>query len=198
MDAMKSKTEEFYDLNAESFANSTFPLDLSDLYCRFLKSLTAGSQVLDVGCGSGRDSKFFIEQGLVVKAIDSSAELVKIASRNTGLSVRKVDIIGIDFDSEFDGIWACASLLHIPSQKLPNVFLKLARALKQSGVLYCSFKYGDFEGERNGRYFTDLVESTLDSLVAGTGFNLESHWITEDARPTHINEKWLNSIYIKK
>ncbi|MEY4063875.1 MAG: hypothetical protein RIR26_83 [Pseudomonadota bacterium] len=195
---MKSKTEEFYDSNAETFSSSTLHLDLSDLYFQFLRNLTRGRAILDVGCGSGRDSKFFYENGFSVTSIDSSSEMVKLAIRNTGLTVLKMNVEEIDFESAFNGIWACASLLHIPSATLPSVFLKLARALKQGGILYCSFKYGAFEGERNGRYFTDLVSDRLDALVSGSGLVLESHWITEDLRPTHSNEKWLNSIFLKK
>jgi hypothetical protein len=96
----------------------------------------------------------------------------------------------------FDGIWACASLLHIPTYEMVNVLNKCYNALKENGVMYCSFKLGEFEGERNGRFFTDLIEERFRQFVSKTNFNILEVSITEDVR-TDRDEKWLNVI-IKK
>jgi len=107
-----------------------------------------------------------------------------------------LDVKDMDFNSEFDGIWACASLLHLPLVDLPNVLNNCFKALKNNGVMYVSFKYGDYEGFRNGRYFTDLNEEKLNNLLSKISFKLKEIKITEDARPDR-DELWLNIIMSK-
>ena len=99
----------------------------------------------------------------------------------------------VDFKEEFDGIWASASLLHVPSQELKNVLVKLYQSLKSGGVFYASFKYGDFDGERNGRYFHNLTEETAEEA----GFKVEKMWITGDVREGREDEKWINILVVK-
>ena len=101
------------------------------------------------------------------------------------------------FEAEFDGIWACASLLHVPSVELPAIIGKLKKALKAGGILFTSFKYGDFEGERNGRYFYDLTEEKAEQVFKDVGLKVEKMWITEDVRPERVDEKWLNVLCVK-
>lgn len=98
----------------------------------------------------------------------------------------------------FDAIWACASLLHVPRVELEGILKKIRAALKPQGILYLSFKYGTFEGMRNGRYFTDMDESSLASLMDRTGsFSLYKQWISEDVRPDKKGS-WLNALYRKE
>ena len=98
----------------------------------------------------------------------------------------------------YDGILACASILHVPSAALPDIFRRLKRAVKRDGIIYVSFKYGDFEGERNGRYFTDLTEERLKALLVEADpiapLAINDLWITSDARPGRNREMWLNAI----
>ena len=103
-----------------------------------------------------------------------------------------------DAIARYDGIWCCASLLHVSAAELPNAMAKLAQALKPGGVWYISFKYGDGERVKDGRHFTDLNEKGLNTLLAGLGdIALISHWITEDKRPER-SEMWLNALLHKR
>ena len=190
-----SKTIDYYNSNATDFFTSTVNADMSAQYERFEKYLQAGASILDCGCGSGRDTKYFLEKGYKVTAIDGSEELCKRASELTGINVRKLYFQDVDYINEFDGIWACASLLHVDIKELPDVFLKLCRALKEGGILYVSFKYGEFSGERNGRLFTDLNDESFGKMIDDIpGFSILEKGLSSDVRPGREEENWLNAI----
>lgn len=192
-----NKTINYYNTNAEDFYGATVNADMSLQYAGFEQYLQAGAHILDCGCGSGRDSKYFLEQGYEVTAIDGSEELCRKASELTGLNVQQMLFQEIAFEEAFDGVWACASLLHVPADELKDVLHRIARAMKDGGILYVSFKYGAFAGERNGRFFTDLSEEAFAGLVkAIPGLEMQEYFITEDVRPGR-NEKWLNAV-VKK
>jgi len=166
---------------------------------RFLKYLDSGARILDFGCGSGRDTKYFLGKGFKADAVDGSEELVKIASEYIGARVRQMYFQDLDEYEIYDGIWACSSILHLTYSDLTEVFVKMARALVPHGILYTSFKYGTDEGERNGRYFTDMTEDKMKRLLdAADVFSVEEMWVTSDVRPGRDEEKWLNMILRKK
>ena len=190
-------TIDYYRKNATDFVANTQGADMTSLYRKFLSYLPATGQLLDCGCGSGRDTKYFSQQGYKVTALDATPELCQKAQVFTGQDILCMTFDKINWDNKFDGIWACASLLHLPKQELPVTFFKLTTALKPGGHLYCSFKYGNFEGERNGRYFSDLTEKTFDIAVRASELKIVEQWKTEDVRPDH-NEIWLNTILVKK
>lgn len=188
----------YYDNHADEFYKSTINVKFTTIQERFLAKLQLGSYILDFGCGSGRDTKYFLEQGYNVEAIDGSAELCKLASEYTGISVKKMYFQELTEAEKYDGIWACSSILHLPMDDLADVVRKMVIALKGNGIIYTSFKYGTFAGERNGRYFTDMTEegfaeflSKIDSL------KVEEQWTTSDVRPGRGEEKWLNLILRK-
>ena len=194
-----SKTLTYYNTNATSFATSTKSVDFSEVQSRFLSFLPSQAKILDFGCGSGRDTKAFLEKGYQVEAIDGSVELCKLATEYTGIPVTPMLFQDLDKVEQYDGIWACSSILHLPYEDLVSVMKKIARALKQEGYFYTSFKYGTFEGERNGRYFTDMDEDKLHHLLQQTPeFRVEETWMTGDVRPGRGEEKWLNIILQKK
>ncbi len=189
---------DYYDKNADSFAESTVSIDFHDMQDKFLSYLPSGSLILDFGCGSGRDTKYFLEHGHWVEAIDGSKEMCRRAGRYTGIPVRQMLFEELDVKDRYDGIWACSSILHLPFDGLADVMKKMKTALKPGGVIYASFKYGTFEGERNGRYFTDLTEDSFAELIRQVkGLRLEEQWVTSDARPGRAEEKWLNLILSK-
>ena len=159
------KTIEYYNQNADMFAQGTRLVDFTIVQERFRKMLPVGSRILDFGCGSGRDTKYFLEKGYQVAATDGSAELCRLAGSFTGIKVKEMLFQELDEIGVYDGIWACSSILHLPKQELLPVIRKMCDALKDNGVIYTSFKYGDFEGERNGRYFTDFTEDTFDKFI---------------------------------
>ena len=186
-------TLHFYNTNAEEFVTGTLDVDFHETQDRFLALIPTGGQILDFGCGSGRDTKYFLQRGYTVEATDGSIELCRIASEYTGIQVKHMLFQELDEVEKYDGIWACASILHVPSTELPFVLQKMTKALKADGVIYTSFKYGDFEGERNSRYFTDLTEESFDQILGQVeGLTMEEYWITSDVRPGREKEKWLN------
>ena len=192
------KTIEYYNQNADMFAQGTRLVDFTIVQERFRKMLPVGSRILDFGCGSGRDTKYFLEKGYQVAATDGSAELCRLAGSFTGIKVKEMLFQELDEIGLYDGIWACSSILHLPKQELLPVIRKMCDALKDNGVIYTSFKYGDFEGERNGRYFTDFTEDTFDKFIKVIPeLTIEEEWITSDVRPGRGEEKWLNLILRK-
>lgn len=191
-------TIKYYNLKSETFTNTTQTVDFEGTQKRFLNKLPPFSRLLDFGCGSGRDTKYFLTQGYTVDAIDGSEEMCKIAAEYTGIPVKQMLFQQLDEQEKYDGIWACASILHLPLQNLETVLHKMSRALKSSGIIYTSFKYGTYEGERNGRYFTDMTEDTFAVLLKRIPtLTLEEQWISLDVRPGRGDEKWLNLILQK-
>lgn len=191
------KTIDYYNKHAEEFTASTFEVDMESLYQPFLAELLEGARILDVGCGSGRDTLAFKKKGYQVDAIDYSEELVKKASRLTGISIKLKSFYEVDDYEAYDGIWACASLLHCERTRLKEVIGKLLSALKPNGVIYMSFKYGDSDRDKDGRKFTDLDENQADALLEQFD-NVQriKQWVTLDQRPDR-QEKWLNLIWKK-
>ena len=195
---MGNKTIEYYNANAQGFASSTITADMFDNCQVFEALLPHGAYILDFGCGSGRDTKHFLEQGFIVDAIDGSEQLCRIASEYSGVDVKNMLFQDLGETDKYDGIWACSSILHLPKTELKEVFHKVIIALKADGIIYTSFKYGDFSGERNGRFFTDFTENTFEEFLKGiSGIEVEKEWISSDVRPGREDEKWLNLILRK-
>ncbi|WP_324824303.1 class I SAM-dependent methyltransferase [Sinanaerobacter sp. ZZT-01] len=193
-----NNTLAYYNEHAEEFVFLTKSADMVLLYDMFQKYLKSGGKILDIGCGSGRDSKYFMEQGYDVVAVDGSEKICELASQYIGKNVLCIKFQNISFANEFDGIWACASLLHIPKNEMAVVLKKLSNALKTNGYIYASFKYGQVERINGERFFNDYTEKDIDEL-----FNHESRlnvveWsITEDVREGRSDEKWLNVVAVK-
>jgi len=192
--SQKQKTSEYYNLKAKKFYTDTIDVDMSELYVYFCKHLKSNARVLDAGCGSGRDALEFIKMGFKVDAFDSSNEMVKLANEQTGINAVLSNFLDYKSDVTYDGIWCCASLLHIPFNLLETVIKKMATHLKADGIWYVSFKYGNTEREKDGRYFTDLDEKLLQEIIGKIeGLELYSVWQTIDARPNR-NDVWLNAL----
>ena len=196
---MKTKTIEYYNENVSKFVNDTQDVVFCATQDLFLSYLNEGDSILDFGCGSGRDTKYFLSKGYKVDATDGSEEICKVASDYTGINVKCLLFNELDEIDKYDGIWACASILHLDRDDLIDVFHRIARALKDNGILYTSFKYSEFEGMRNGRYFTDFtIESFNEFQTNIPEFIIEKKWITRDVRAGREDEKWLNLIMRKK
>lgn len=191
------KTLAYYNENADTFIEGTLSVDMSEIQNKFTSYLEEGSHILDAGCGSGRDSLAFKQAGYTVTAIDGCKALCEKASELLGQPVRNILFEDITEENIYDGIWACATLLHIPSSEIVEVFRRLMIALKEGGIFYASFKYGDFEGERNGRYFTDYTEKRFATLLEQfPEFTQLEQFITIDQRPDR-EERWLNVVLRK-
>lgn len=191
-------TIEYYNNNAEAFIENTRNVDFHNIQNKFLENLPAGAMILDLGCGSGRDTKYFLDRGYTVYAIDGSKRLCELAAGYTGIAVKCMLFNQLSDEEKYDGIWACSSLLHVPSEELKDVLVRIKNALKLDGIAYLSFKHGDFEGIRNGRFFTDMTAHAFADIIEKVnGLYIENQEITEDVRSDRI-EKWLNIILRKK
>ena len=189
----------YYENYADDFAAGTAAVNFSAVADRFCRYLPEHALILDFGCGAGRDTKYFLEKGFRAEAIDGSAELCRYASALTGIPVRQMLFEELDETDRYDGIWACASLLHVARTELPDILRRISRALKSGGFLYASFKYGDFEGMRNERFFTDFTEVSIAALLKNfPELIVKEEWISGDVRPGRGEEKWLNMILRKQ
>ena len=192
------KTIDYYNENAKRFIDGTVSVDFSQIQNVFLELLPNNACILDFGCGSGRDTKYFLERGYQVDAMDGSKELCRAASEYTGIHVKHMFFQELTEVEKYDGIWACASILHVKKVALPDIIRKMGIATKDNGIIYVSFKYGDYEGERNGRYFTDMTEISIKEMLAAfPELKVEKQWITGDVRDGRGDERWLNMILRK-
>lgn len=191
---MNDQTISYYDKNARKFYCDTINADMSACRDRFLKWVKHGKKILDAGCGSGRDVLAFLEEGYEVEAFDASMEMCRIASETTGIHVSCLRFEELTGQEQYDGIWACASLLHVKQEDLPDVLIRLCRLLKKEGVLYASFKYGEGERLKGGRYFYDLTEDTCRKLLKRAGLTMKEVFITCDVRSGRENDRWVNAI----
>jgi SAM-dependent methyltransferase len=186
---------DYYQQNAGTFFADTVDVDMTPLYRRFLRLLPERARILDAGCGSGRDARAFAEVGHKVTAFDASPALVALAEAYLGQPVQCLRFQEAAWQDAFDGIWACASLLHVSASELPDVMARLCRALEPGGILYASFKYGSGEREHHGRRFTDLDEAGLAALLRQVpGLEPVETWTTADLRPGREAERWLNTL----
>ena len=191
-------TLNYYNSNTSSFVASTQSVQMTEAWNRFTSKLAKSSLILDFGCGSGRDTKYFLEHGYRVEAVDGSEKLCKVASKFTGIEVKRELFTDLSEVDKYDAIWACSSILHASSENLVLIIKKIWTALKEDGIFYTSFKYGSFEGERNGRYFTDFTEESFAALLdKSADFEVIETWVSGDVRHGRENEKWLN-ILLKK
>jgi len=193
------KTIRYYNDQAASFARGTVAVEFSALQDEFASGIGDGGRILDLGCGSGRDSKAFLGRGFDVVAVDGSEEMARIASEYIGRDVIRATFQDYEPEGAFDGIWACASLLHLEKEDIVPVMRKLAAALNEGGSFYVSFKYGDFSGERNGRFFTDMDEKSFGELIANIPeLGIRRQFVSGDVRPGREEEKWLNVFLVKR
>lgn len=191
-------TLEYYNKQAENFTQDTKDVEFSAIQDDFASYVSAGGTILDLGCGSGRDSKAFIERGYRVVAVDGSEEICRVAGEYIGQEVICSTFQEYKPTETFDGIWACSSLLHLETNDIKAVVKRLSENLRLGGCFYASFKYGGFSGMRNGRYFTDMTEESFAEVLQDIpGLRLERQYITSDARPGRADEKWLNVFLVR-
>jgi len=196
--AMNMDSVDYYEKNAEAFVASTINVDVSMLYEEFETYLEPGCRIMDLGCGSGRDSKYFAEKGYTVTAIDPSPAMCRQTKEIAGVPTYTMKAEELQFENEYDAVWACASLLHVSRDNQVVVLQKICRALRQDGVLYCSWKYGIQSRQENGRYFTDLEEKELNHILQDVpALKMIKNWVTTDVRADRPQQKWLNVLLRK-
>lgn len=191
-----NKTLDYYNTNAQEYFSKTINVDMVDKYSRFLKYLPKESNILDFGCGSGRDSLFFIKNGYKVTAVDGCKQLCKLASRYIGQSVKNIDFLDFNSVNTFDGIWACASLLHVDKETFLKILKNLFTSLKENGVIYLSLKLGaDYSSYEGDRFFTYYSEETLYNLLKEIKLSVLEDFRTNDVLNRDI--QWINLILRK-
>ena len=184
---------QFYNQNPSSYFETTVNADMSKVIARFLAYLPKGSHILDAGCGSGRDTKTFLSMNYQVTAFDASKPLCTLASTYTGIKVANTTFIEFTSDNSFDGIWACASLLHVPRDQLTKTLSHLSQYLKPNGYFYCSFKLGNEETESDNRLFNNQNETSILKYIT-ENMEVVDIWTSDDNTKILRQQKWLNII----
>ena len=192
-------TIEYYDKNAAAFIESTINANVSDLYKPFEAFLTPICRILDLGCGSGRDSKYFTEKGYDVVALDPSPAMCAQTRALVHIPVYEMRAEEMQFSNEFDAVWACASLLHVPRDKQKNVLHRIATALKDEGILYASWKYGTQDRTAYGKKYVDMNDLLIYEIIKEVPeIYIVKMWTTKDVRNDYSTQKWLNVLLRKK
>ncbi|MET3855163.1 class I SAM-dependent methyltransferase [Rhizobium sp. OAE497] len=164
------ETSAFYDGNAEIYASRERRLPTRRLDA-FLAALPAGAKILELGCGGGQDSAYMLGKGFDVTPTDGSAELARQAEKLIGRPVTVMRFQDLQATGEFDGVWAEASLLHVPRAELPDVFSRIHSALKPGAPLHASFKAGEAEGHDGfGRYYNYPSPDWLSQCLTAGGW----------------------------
>ena len=181
---------DYYNRYAVPYYEETVDASMEEVMKPFVELLSEESEnaeVLDLGCGSGRDTLLLEEYGFYV------TPMCKLAEVNTDKEVLQMTYDEMEFDDVFDGIWACASLIHLTEDEMRKVMKKLVQALKENGVLYFSVHRGDRDGIYHGRYFHDYNRRELQSLMEEyPELEVVDIWTTQDVRSEKSDKLWLN------
>ncbi len=193
-------TLEYYNKNAELYCEQTLIGDLQENYDKFLKHLPKNAYILDFGCGSGRDRKYFKENGYKVKPIDGSDEMCKLASKYLNQDVSCMKFDELNDINIYDGIWACSSILHVEKENLPSILIKMIDALKKNGIIYASFKVGTGYEIKEEKYYNFISKDEMIQILEKLERNVKLIDYFETIPSTKRNAKntiWGNFI-IKK
>jgi 2-polyprenyl-3-methyl-5-hydroxy-6-metoxy-1,4-benzoquinol methylase len=184
----QDSTIQYYNENADAFVSRTVDIDMSNIYPKFTSLLPCDGKILDAGCGSGRDAQYFLSQGFEVVAIDASEEMVKCASNLMGQDAVQMKFDDVTFSNEFDGVWACASLLHVKKENFVSTLNILVNALKSNGVIYVSLKESKSSTPDGGRHFSYFsIDEVNEIMSLQSELELLEIWIEE-----RIDFKWVN------
>lgn len=196
----KYDTLKYYNENAVDYTEQTKYGDLKEIYAKFLKLLPKGAKILDFGCGSGRDSKYFIENGYKVTAIDGSEKMCKLATQYINQKVKCMKFEELTDETLYDGIWACSSILHVERENLSDILRKMIKALKKGGIIYTSFKIGDYCEIKEEKYYNYITKNILEKILKEVNSHCKIIDYFESNTKTNVNRpvaSWGNYL-IKK
>lgn len=193
---MDRRTKDYYERYSREYSLSTGPYLVTDALDEFLSHVKKGGRILDCGCGSGRDGRYFLSLGYNVDMIDISEGMCRIAGEYTGKKPVCMDYMDLRPSVLYSGIWAQASLLHERRENLKKAFSVLSSCLEDDGVIYASFRYGDKERREGERWYTDMDEESLPGLLPGE-MNIVKMWQSSDVRPL-FSYRWFNVILRKE
>lgn len=189
---------DYYERYAIPYYEQTIDLDLSEIMQEFVKLLPEEAEVLDLGCGSGRDTKALEEYGYYVTPMDGSEKMCELAEIYTDREVLHLTFEEMDFQEVFDGIWACASLVHVPAENMRRIMGKVMDSLKPGGILYFSVYEGERDGVYGGRYYCDYTKESLIQLLRHFHHTeIVKIWRTDDVRREKEEHQWLNVLVRK-
>jgi 2-polyprenyl-3-methyl-5-hydroxy-6-metoxy-1,4-benzoquinol methylase len=190
---LQLKTFSHYETHAASLIENSRLSNHTEWCQPFAALLSPHAHILDAGCGAGYASQYFLQQGYRVTAFDASEPLVQFATQLIQQPVYHLKYEEIDFESQFEGIWACASLLHVPRLHMAQVIHKLAVALKDNGILYANFVYGEKEISRGGILFNDYTEEQFGAVLeAELQLQPLRMWKSLDLPPIRPDREWLH------
>jgi SAM-dependent methyltransferase len=197
---LSESTIAHYDRGAEAFRAGTGDHDVSQNYAALLEAIEAEPPfaILDLGCGPGRDLRYFRSLGHEAVGLDGSREFVAMARAFSGCEVLHQNFLALALPaSRFDGVFANASLFHVPSRELPRVLRELWAALRPRGVLFCSNPHGNNEEGLNGeRYCCFFDHETWRNYVSAAGFLELRHYYRPPGLPRH-RQPWLATVWRK-
>lgn len=201
LERLTGPTLAHYDRNAEGFRAATRDHDVSQNYAALLSAIEAEPPyvILDLGCGPGRDLKHFRALGHRAVGLDGSKAFVEMARAESGCEVLHQDFIALTLPPEhFDGVFANASLFHVPRVALPDVLRRLHASLKPRGVLFCSNPRGNNEeGFSGGRYGCFFDRETWHAYVSAAGFVELAHYYRPPGLPRE-QQPWLATVWRKQ
>jgi SAM-dependent methyltransferase len=187
----------YYDENSSEFISRTVNQPLDHLYQPFLEHIPIGGIILDAGCGSGRDSKVFVERGYTVVAVDTSKQMVASTNHLAGNCAKLQDFRNLDYCDKFDGIWACASLVHLDEREILDTLLVFSKSLKCNGVCYISLK-SNIIPKSDGRRFNNITLSQFQDISnQQTALQLIRLWPTETTDLDSFTQQWTNALLFK-
>lgn len=191
-------TIDYYNENSNDYFNTTVNIDMTKEYNMFEKYLCDKAKILDFGCGSGRDIKYFLSKGYDVKGIDGSIKLCELARNYTGQEITNMDFKDFNEINIYDGIWSCASLVHLKQSELKEVLIKLRDALKNDGIIYASMKNGmGYKIDKYGRYINYINEFGFMRLSNDIGLETIDYNNSSSKKDASA-EKWHNFILRRK
>jgi SAM-dependent methyltransferase len=200
LEEITARTLRHYDEKASSFWEGTRDHDVSQNYEAFLSALPQGLKLnlLELGCGPGRDVLYFKKLGHEVEGLDGSIEFCKMARSYTGCTIHQQNFLELNLPSgKYHGIFANASLFHVPRQEMVRVLKDLYRALKLEGILFTSNPKGDVEGWMGNRYGTYMELAYFEGRLQKAGFRIIHHYFRPKDLPPE-EQHWLAIVSQKK
>ena len=200
LDEIENVTLGHYNQNAEAFWHGTKDHDVTQNYEAFLAPFTKDKKldILDLGCGPGRDVKYFQSLGHRPVGLDGSEVFCSMARRYTGCQILHQKFLSLELPRHtFDGIFANASLFHVPSQELPRVLYCLHAALRPAGILFLSNPRGNDEGWSGQRYGHYMQFDTSKIFLEEAGFEVINYYYRPLGKPNH-EQPWLAIVAIKQ
>ena len=192
---MTNRTIDYYNDNADEYFNSVISADMTENYTRFLQYVPKGASIVDLGCGSGRDLKYFKDNGYEAEGLDASEKLCILAREYSGCPVLCTDFLSWKAERRYDAFWANASLLHLTGKDIITFFAQKTKYLADNGIFYMSMKTGIPQGDDpKGRYFTPFSEELLEQLLKASKLELINRWSNSDALG-RSDTKWMSVIF---